>query len=230
LLPPFGSNFFSGRPLPADGPSKAMDANILPAIVLPSAKMIVAWEAMITHPDQRYLEGLLQNNTILVQEIYQRFAPKIKYHILQNQGSEDDAADIFQESLIDIYNQAKHKNLQLTCPFEPFLLLVCKRKWLNEIKKRGLRQVTKSTDDVYDIGEDVFAAAEQVEREEAKARMYLQQFERLGEKCKEILRRSLTGEAQEKIATALGVTYGYLRKKKSECMATLLSFIQAQNL
>lgn len=185
---------------------------------------------MTMHADQRYLEGLLRNDTLLVQEIYQRFAPKIKYYILQNQGSEDDAADIFQESLIDIYNQAKHKDLQLTCPFEPFLLLICKRKWLNEIKKRGSRPVTKGTDDLSDIGEDVFAAAEQVEREEAKANVYLQQFERLGEKCKEILRMSLTGEAQEKIAAALGVTYGYLRKKKSECMATLLSFIQAQNI
>jgi DNA-directed RNA polymerase specialized sigma24 family protein len=108
--------------------------------------------------------------------------------------------------------------------------LICKRKWLNEIKKRSSRQVTKGTDDLSDIGEDVFAAAEQVVREEAQATLYLQQFERLGEKCQEILRRSLTGEAQEKIATALGVTYGYLRKKKSACMATLLSFIQAQKI
>jgi hypothetical protein len=36
---------------------------------------------------------------------------------------------------------------------------------------------------------------------------------------------SLTGERQEKIAELLGVTYGYLRKKKSECMASLLSYV-----
>jgi RNA polymerase sigma factor (sigma-70 family) len=185
---------------------------------------------MVIHPDQRYLVGLLHNDTKVVEEIYRRFVPSIRYHILQNQGSEDDAADIFQESLIDIYNQAKHKGLQLTCPFEPFLLLVCKRKWLNEIKKRGHSPVTKSTDDVSDWGEDVFAAAEQAVREEDKSRVFLQQFGRLGEKCREILRLSLTGDRQEKIAEALGVTYGYLRKKKSECMATLLSYIQAQKI
>ena len=185
---------------------------------------------MAIHPDQRYLIGLLNNDNQVVEEIYRRFAPSIKNHILHNRGSEDDAADIFQESLVDLYNQAKYKGLQLTCPFEPFLLLVCKRKWLNEIKKRGHHPVTKSTDDVSDFGEDVFAAAEQAGQEEDKARVFLQQFERLGEKCRELLRLTLTGDRQEKIAETLGITYGYLRKKKAECMSTLLSYIQAQKI
>jgi len=183
---------------------------------------------MAIHPDQRYIEGLLRNDSPTVDEIYQRFAKPIKYHILKNQGTEDDAADIFQESLIDIYNQAKYKGLQLTCPFEPFLLLVCRRKWLNELKRRGHIRVTKSTDEVFVEGEDLFAAAEKLATEETRARVFLQQFERLGEKCREILRLTLTGDKQDKIAEALGVTYGYLRKKKSECMATLLSYIQEQ--
>ncbi|MFT3826929.1 MAG: sigma-70 family RNA polymerase sigma factor [Chitinophagaceae bacterium] len=185
---------------------------------------------MAHHPDQRYLEGLLHNDTQVVQEIYRRFANPVKFYIIKNQGSEDDAADIFQESIMDIYNQARHKNLQLTCPFEPFLLLVCKRKWLNELKKRGRTPVTNAGDDLSGIGEDVFATAEQVEKEESKIRVFTEQFERLGEKCKEILRMSMTGEAQEKIADLLGVTYGYLRKKKSECMATLLTYIQEQKI
>jgi RNA polymerase sigma factor (sigma-70 family) len=185
---------------------------------------------MVIHSDQRYIEALLLNDKQIVGEIYQRFSPAIRSYILKNRGSEDDAADIFQESLIDIYNQAKYKGLQLTCPFEPFLLLVCKRKWLNEIKKRGHSPVTKLSDDLSDWGEDVFAAAERISNEEDKARIFLEQFERLGEKCREILRLSLTGGRQEKIAEALGVTYGYLRKKKSECMATLLSYIQAQKI
>lgn len=183
---------------------------------------------MTIHADQRYIQGLLDNDNQVIGEIYRLFAAKIKYQIQQRRGSEDDAADIFQESLVDIYNQAKYKGLQLSCPFEPFLLLVCKRKWLNEVKKRGLHPVTKSSDDLSDYGEDVFGAAEQVGIQEDRVRMFFEQFERLGEKCREILRLTLTGDRQEKIAEALGVTYGYLRKKKSECMATLLSYVQAQ--
>ena len=185
---------------------------------------------MAIHADQRYIIGLLNNDNQAVEEIYRLFSPSIRYQIQQRGGSEEDAADIFQESLIDIYNQAKYRNLELTCPFEPFLLLVCKRKWLNEVKKRGVSPVTKTKDDLSDYGEDVFAAAEQVGAAEDRIKLFFRQFERLGEKCREILRMSLTGDRQEKIAEALGVTYGYLRKKKSECMATLMAYVQEQGL
>lgn len=185
---------------------------------------------MTVHADQRYIEGLLQNDGQVIEEIYRRFSPSIRSHILKNRGSEDDAADIFQESLIDIYNQARFKALRLTCPFEPFLLLVCKRKWLNALKKKGHSPVTKLMDDLSDWGEDVFGAAEKLALEEDKARVFLQQFNRLSEKCRDILRLSLTGDRQEKVADILGVTYGYLRKKKSECMATLISNIEAQKI
>lgn len=184
---------------------------------------------MTIHPDQRYIDGLLRNDNLIIREIYKRFASKIKLYITRNSGSDDDAADIFQESLIDIYNQARYKQLQLTCPFEPFLLLICKRKWLNEIKKRGSQPVTKTEIDLSTFGEDVFRSAEQVVEEEDRTRKVLSQFERLGEKCREILKLSLTGEAQEKIAEQLGVTYGYFRKKKSECLATLIGYLKGSN-
>jgi len=163
----------------------------------------------------------------MVREIYTKYAGKIRYYILANNGTEDDAADIFQEALIDIYNQAQHKQLQLTCPFEPFLLLICKRKWLNLLKKRGREPVTKDAADV-SIGEDVFALAEQMQQSDQRMQVFLQCFQKLGEACKEIIQKCLGGEDQELIATQLKVTYGYLRKKKSECMAALTKMIHSQ--
>ncbi|RPE12709.1 RNA polymerase sigma factor [Chitinophaga lutea] len=180
----------------------------------------------MAHPDQAYVQALLQNDTQAVKEIYQRFAPRVKHYILQNNGTADDAADIFQEALVDIYNQGKYKNLVLTCPFEPFLLMICKRKWLNELKKRGRQGVTKELDEQFNLGEDSFRDAEQTWSDNEKARLYKAMLGRLGERCQEIIRLSLTDKPQEEIAAALGVTYGYLRKKKSECMAALVSAIK----
>lgn len=183
----------------------------------------------VIHTDQRYIQALLENDTLAVREIYSRYAGKVRAYILANSGSEDDAADIFQESLIDIYNQAKNKGLQLTCPFEPFLIIVCKRKWLNELKKRGRQPVTKEVDDV-SIGEDVFAMAEQLKQNNEKMQLFLQCFEKMGTTCKEIIKRCMGGEDQEKIAEQLKVTYGYLRKKKSECMASLTQMIRQNHV
>ena len=163
----------------------------------------------------------------MVREIYEKYAQKITHYIVANSGSEDDAADILQEALIDIYKQAHQKKLQLTCPFEPFLLLICKRKWLNELKKKGRQPVTKDVDDV-SIGEDVFALAEQLQHQDNKMKIFLQCFKELGASCRDIIKKCLEGEDQEQVAIRLKMSYGYLRKKKSECMATLTKMIHAK--
>lgn len=179
-----------------------------------------------THPDQRYLIALINNDASVINDIYKKCAGKVKSYILFNNGSIDDAEDIFQESLVDIYNQAKYKDLQLSCPFEPFLLMVCKRKWLNQIKKKSILPVTNSEDGLLHISEDTFKQAELLEEQNEQSEIFLKAFEKLGDRCKEIIKWSMTGEAQEKVAETLGVTYGYLRKKKSECMASLVKMVQ----
>ena len=83
--------------------------------------------AKAVHADQRYIIGLLENDGRVTKEIYEKCARKVCSFILFNNGNEDDAADILQEGLVDVYQQAKYKSLELTCPFEPFLLLICKR-------------------------------------------------------------------------------------------------------
>jgi RNA polymerase sigma factor (sigma-70 family) len=180
------------------------------------------------HDDQYFLDGLVANNSAVVEKIYSKFSGKVKRYVTNNNGTEDDAGDIFQESLIDVYNQAKYKSLQLSCPFEPFLLLVCKRKWLNELKKRTVLQVTNNEDDLLNVGEDVFLQADELAEKQEQSQIYLKMFEKLSERCKEIITLALSDEHQEKIASQLGVTYGYLRKKKSECISSLIQMIKSE--
>ena len=186
--------------------------------------------AKVLHADQRLVTGLVNNDHAIINEIYKRCAAKVKSWITFNNGSEDDAADIFQEALMDIYNQAKYKNLDLTCPFEPYILLICKRKWLNVIKKKSIVQVTNNEEDLLTIGEDTFANADFLEDQAKQSALFFSAFEKLGDRCKEIITWSMRGEAQEKVAEALGVTYGYLRKKKSECMASLIKIVQSEKM
>jgi RNA polymerase sigma factor (sigma-70 family) len=179
------------------------------------------------HVDQRYLQGLVENSSTVIREIYERFAGKVKSYILKNNGDEEDAADILQEALINIYRQAKNGALLLSCPFEAFLLLVCKRKWLNELKKRGSKRVTNDLESVSDTGVDELELSEQIMEQDQKTGLFLAMFEKLGDTCKKIIRISLNGKPQDENAAALGLTYSFFRKKKSECMTTLMKHIQA---
>ncbi|WP_298304966.1 hypothetical protein [Flavobacterium sp.] len=51
------------------------------------------------HPDQLYIDGLLQNNSNIIQSIYKKFAPKVKSYIRTNSGDDDQAQDVIQEVL-----------------------------------------------------------------------------------------------------------------------------------
>ncbi|WP_339835181.1 sigma factor [uncultured Flavobacterium sp.] len=108
----------------------------------------------ILHQDQVYIDGLLNNNSSIIESIYKKFAPKVTYYIKMNSGSADEAQDVIQEVLITIYNQAKTKGLELTCPFDAYFFLLCKRKWLNELKKSSNKEVTIKDENV-SIDKDV---------------------------------------------------------------------------
>jgi DNA-directed RNA polymerase specialized sigma24 family protein len=53
------------------------------------------------------LNGILRNDTIVLQFIYKNFYSKINFFIKKNSGDDDDANDIFQEAIIIIYRKLK---------------------------------------------------------------------------------------------------------------------------
>lgn len=177
------------------------------------------------HPDQLYIDGLLQNNSNIIQSIYKKFVPKIKNYIRTNSGDDDQAQDVIQEVLITIYNQAKTNGLQLTCPFDAYFFLLCKRRWLNELKKSSNKEVTLMDDNV-STDEPVQEMAFQTETFDEKQSLFDEMFQKLGEKCQEVLKLSFVTKTMEEVAEKLNVTYGYVRKKKSLCTGQLTEMIQ----
>jgi RNA polymerase sigma factor (sigma-70 family) len=180
------------------------------------------------HPDQIYIEGLANNDSAIITVIYKKYVPKVVYYIKNNSGDEDQAQDVIQEVMILLFNQAKAKQLQLTCPFDAYFFLLCKRKWLNELKKTSNKGVTIK-DDMASIKESADEMVLQTELFDEKQQLYDLMFEKLGDKCKEVLKLSFTFKSMEEVAEKLMVTYGYVRKKKSLCIGQLTQWIQETN-
>ncbi len=178
------------------------------------------------HPDQKYVDGLLANDSVLINEIYSRFAPKVIAFVRNNSGDETQARDIVQETLITIYDQAKTKELQLTCPFDAYFFLICKRKWLNVLKKTGKKEVTIEEERLY-ISDNTQEQVENIEEFEKQQDLYLQMLSQIGKTCKDIITLGLSSLSMQEVAEQLGITYAYARKKKSLCLAKLTELIQS---
>lgn len=182
----------------------------------------------ILHHDQVYIDGLLNNNSSIIESIYIKFAPKVINYIKMNSGSADEAQDVIQEVLITIYNQAKTKGLGLTCPFDAYFFLLCKRKWLNELKKTYNKEVTIKDENV-SIDKDVEKLTIETEEQDEKQTLFDEMFQKLGEKCQEVLKLSFVTKTMEEVASKMNVTYAYVRKKKSICTGQLTELIQQSN-
>ena len=181
----------------------------------------------MVHPDQKYIDALVRNNTPLLEDLYRKFSGKIKRMVLQNGGTETEAADIFQDALLSIYNKARSQQFTLTCPLDSFLYLICKNRWMNELAKKKIRGVTFRDPDGYTpVNEDSFRLAEECSLLQARNGLLKEKLSELGESCRRILNLSWSGKAMDEVAAILNVTYGYARKKKSECMARLIELVR----
>ncbi|MBU6342456.1 MAG: sigma-70 family RNA polymerase sigma factor [Bacteroidetes bacterium] len=176
------------------------------------------------HPDAYLIQGLLDNDHRVIQTIYDRYADEVVRYVYKNQGSQEDAEDLLQEALIYMTRHAR-SGFVLTCPFGGFLNLVCKGMWINELKKRNRMRVTNEA-----LGGSEFGDA----REQAAAtlrdilfdQMIERNFVHLPDGCQKILKHAWTGVPLQKVAEMLGLQYGYVRKRKSECSGELVELIQ----
>jgi len=177
------------------------------------------------HPDYKYIKALLNNDFQVVEEIYRRFANRILQFVCANQGNHADAEDVFQDSLLLIARQAERPGFQLTCPFEAYLYMVCRGRWLNELKRRKRSVVTFAPIEGFE-NEAAEQLSEKLFQEEARDLLFRTALSEISAACQQIIQLAWTGIGMEAVAQQLGFTYAYARKRKAECIAILIERIK----
>lgn len=182
---------------------------------------------MEEHSDRYIINGILENDIRIMHSIYQTYSSKIQRFILQNSGTIEDAEDMFQECLLVIHRKAQDENFRLYASFEAYLRGVCYYIWLKELEKRRQQRVTniafEELSDEIPINEMDIADTSPPLREQALTQALTQ----LPPECRRVLDASWdTKTPLIEIAKTLGYTYGYLRKRKAECMAKLIQLIK----
>nr|WP_305120582.1 sigma-70 family RNA polymerase sigma factor [Pedobacter sp. SYSU D00382] len=126
----------------------------------------------------------MNNSEDALNKLYTGYFPMILQFILNNNGDEDDAKDVYQEGIIVLYNKIRSGDFELSSKLKTYLYSVCRRIWLKK-----LTQNSRKTSNVSDF-EDVISVESDLEVHEERDR----QFEKmqsalihLGEPCKTII-------------------------------------------
>jgi RNA polymerase sigma factor (sigma-70 family) len=169
--------------------------------------------------EQALLKGLARNDRKSVETIYKENYNMVQSLIINNNGSGDDAKDIFQEAMIVLYEKARSGTFELNCQIKTYVYSVCRRLWLKK-----LQQANKYTE-VGDM-EMVVAVEDDVE-EHAKKNTEFEMMDKaigsLGEPCKSLLEAYyLQKKSMQEIALNFGYTNAENAKnQKYKCLMRL---------
>ncbi|MGV3558176.1 RNA polymerase sigma factor [Larkinella arboricola] len=134
--------------------------------------------------DDQLLAGLANGSDTVLEELYRRYFPMVLHLILNNNGSEDDAKDVYQETLIVLYEKVTTDSLALHCQLKTYLYSVSRRLWLKQLSLRNRNGISlMDTEDVASVDDDLI-------NHEARDRQFelmAESLDRLGEPCRTLL-------------------------------------------
>ena len=170
------------------------------------------------------LLGLKERDTKVLDYIYERYYPQIRTFISNNQGSDEDAKDVYQDALLVIYQKAIKNNLTLSCSFNTYLFSVCRLLWLKQLElSRQQQTVTDDPFEFIELDSRVLEISEMNER----YKLYQDHFNQLSYSCQKVMELFLAGIPLKEIANILGFkSEQYAKKRKHQCKEKLISSIK----
>jgi len=183
-----------------------------------------------TEQELLLLKGLAKSDKASVEAIYRENYSIIQSFILNNNGTTDDARDIFQEAMVVLYEKSKDSSFSLQCQIRTYVYSICRRLWL-----KRLQQLSKYSSQVESLVETVPVEEDVEEHEKRNADFQLMEhaMSKIGEPCKSLLDAYyLQKKSMQDIAAEFGYTNADNAKtQKYKCLVRLkkLFFSQYKN-
>lgn len=181
------------------------------------------------HNQTALLQGLAKQDKKAIETIYKENFNLIHALVLNNNGSTEDAKDIFQEAMIVLYQKVQSGTFELNCQLKTFVYSVCRRLWLKRLMHQNRYSLYENHDDFVLVDEEV----EDHEQQNAAFGMMEKAMNNLGEPCKSLLEAFyLQKKGMQEIAASFGYTNADNAKtQKYKCLMRLkkLFFSQYKN-
>lgn len=181
-------------------------------------------QQLVHYTVEAILEGLKTSDSNVLEYVYKKYFPIVRFFVIKNSGTDEDAKDIFQEAIILIYKRLKDGSLDLSCAFKTYLYSVCRLLWLRQLEKRKIRNEVVADNQLFVQLDD---GTEGRLEEQEQFRIYQKHFQLLHKDCQEILQLFLKKVPLKEIAQKMSIKSDkYLKKRKYECKEALIKRIQ----
>jgi RNA polymerase sigma factor (sigma-70 family) len=158
--------------------------------------------------------------------IYQQYAASTSSFIIHYGGSEQDADDVFQETVVSFIDVVKKGNFRMEASIKTFLVSVARNIWFNELKKR---ERSDRREKIFEHSRDQMEedVSQQIGDLEKK-RQLRELVNNLGEPCKKILMLFYYENlSMKEIVEHLPYeNEQVVRNKKYKCLQALTGFIK----
>ena len=193
--------------------------------------MVLIYRTVKDISTEQILEGLVNNNSFIIQYVYKKFFAIVRSYILNHGGDEEDARDIFQDGIMVIYEQRKNRNLEIKSGFGTYIYSVCRYKYLNMNRNTGKLVYTE----VESINNEMekkglgnqLRETEELSFKESRSRIYQKNFEKLSKECRKLLKMMAEGLSVKEIQRGFNYkSEGFAYKKRSICKSRLSELIK----
>ncbi len=166
------------------------------------------------------LEGLAVNDKKAVEAIYRDNYNMVQSLVINNNGSADDAKDVFQETMIVLYENVRSGTFELNCQIKTYVYSVARRLWLKRLQQLSrYSPPVESLEQVVPVEDEI----EEHEKRNSEFEMMDKAISSLGEPCKSLLEAYyLQKQNMQVIAANFGYTNAdNAKNQKYKCLMRL---------
>jgi RNA polymerase sigma factor (sigma-70 family) len=169
--------------------------------------------------EKALLQGLARNDKKAVETIYKENYNMVQALIISNNGTADDAKDIFQEAMIVLYEKARSGTFELNCLIKTYVYSVSRRLWLKKLQQASRFTEIGDMETVVPVEDDI----DEHGKRDAEFEMMEKAIGGLGEPCKGLLEAYyLQHKNMQEIAADFGYTNAENAKnQKYKCLMRL---------
>ncbi|MCU0382330.1 MAG: sigma-70 family RNA polymerase sigma factor [Chitinophagaceae bacterium] len=177
--------------------------------------------------EKELLKGLASNEKEAIETIYRDNYNLIQHLVIHNNGTEDDARDVFQEALIVLYEKAKSGSFELNCQVRTYIYSVCRRIWLKKLQQnRRFETPVENLEETVPVEEDI----EQHDKLSHQYSIMRGAMGKIGEPCKSLLEAFYV---HHKNMLEIAAFFGYTnadnaKNQKYKCLMRLKKLFFAQ--